>query len=73
MNSVLCVCLLLLRRLNIIHAVIYVRCRSLHLILFILADNPYAVKEVDKAEDFDVNRLAENYSEEFWYLVGGMV
>jgi len=40
-----------------------VRCRSLHVILFALADNPYAVKEVDKAEDFDVNRSAENYSQ----------
>jgi len=26
--------------------------------LFILADNPYALKELDKAEDFDVNRSA---------------
>jgi len=28
--------------------------------LFIVADNPYALKEVDKAEDFDVNRSAEH-------------
>jgi len=24
----------------------------------VLADNPYALKEVDRAEDFDVNRSA---------------
>ena len=51
-----------------------VRCRSLHVILFALADNPYAVKEVDKAEDFDVNRSAEKLlSNSFGIKFNGVV